>query len=77
MKDASNEVIKAFYTALNGNTTLPVYTMVPDNVNDFIYIDQYNGNEDSANDAYITRASLQIEFVKRYTGQGSRAMTTS
>ena len=72
MKDPSNEVLKAFYTALNGNTVLPVYTMVPTDVNDFIEIGDYTGVENSAKDTYLTEATIQLEFVKRYRGQGTK-----
>ena len=72
MKDPSNEVIKVFFTALNGNTTLPVYTMVPDDVDSFILIGDYSGLEDSAKDTFIFDSTITIELVKRYSGQGSK-----
>jgi len=73
MNDPSNEVVNVFYDALNGNTTLPVYSMVPSKVDDFIVIGDYTGVEDSAKDTWITDATIQIEFVKRYTGQGTKS----
>jgi len=73
MKDCSTEVVKAFYSALNGKTTLPVYSMIPKGITDFIYISDYTGVEDSAKDTYITRATILIEFVKAYREQGSKA----
>jgi hypothetical protein len=72
MNDPSNEVVKAFFTALNTKTTLPVYSMVPSGVDDYIYIGDYVGVENSAKDRYITEASIQIEFVKRYRGQATK-----
>lgn len=73
MKDPANEVIAAFYTALNGNTTLPVYTMVPRNVDDFIYIGDFTLVGDVAKDKYITDNTLQIEIIKTYRDQGTKA----
>lgn len=72
MKDPSNEIVKVIYAALNGNTTLTVYTMVPPGVENFIEIGDYTGVEDSAKDTYITNATIQLEFVKRYRGQGTK-----
>jgi len=73
MNDPSNIIVSAIYTALNGSTSLPVYSMVPSGVDNFIEIGDYNGVEDSAKDSYITRATIQIEFVKRYRGQGTKS----
>jgi len=72
MKDPSNELKAAFYTALNGNTTLPVYTMVPDGVDDFIVIGDCTLTGDVAKDRYITDNTLQVEIVKTYRNQGSK-----
>ena len=47
--------------------------MVPSKVDDFIVIGDYTGVEDSAKDTWITDATIQIEFVKRYTGQGTKS----
>ena len=73
MNDPSNEVVNVFYDALQGKTTLPVYSMVPAKVDNFIVIGDYTGVEDSAKDTWITDATIQIEFVKRYTGQGAKS----
>jgi len=73
MNDPSNIIVSAIYTALTGSTSLPVYSMVPSGVDNFIEIGDYNGVEDSAKDSYITRATIQIEFVKRYRGQGTKS----
>jgi hypothetical protein len=73
MNDPSNEVVNVFYDALQGKTTLPVYSMVPSKIDNFIVIGDYTGVEDSAKDTWITDATIQIEFVKRYTGQGTKS----
>ena len=72
MKDPSSELKAAIYTALNGNTTLPVYTMVPDGVDSFIIIGDCTLVGDIAKDKYITDNTLQVEIVKTYRSQGSK-----
>ena len=72
MKDPSGEVISAFYTALNGKCTLPVYSMVPRDVDDFIFIGDITCVGDVAKDRYITNNTIQIEIIKTYRDQGSK-----
>jgi len=72
MKDPSNEVIKAFYSELNGKTTLTPYTMVPSGVDDYIFIGDFTTNGDIAKDKYITDNTVTVEIVKTYRGQGTK-----
>jgi len=73
MKDPGYQILNAFYTALNGHTSLPVYTMVPPNTAlAYIYITDMTLTEDSAKDSYISNATLAVEICKAWDDQGSK-----
>lgn len=69
MKDPSEKVLQAIYTALNGNVTvsgntLPVYTVIPDSVeNGYIYISDYTLSDDSLKDRFWTIGNVQIQIA--------------
>ena len=74
MNDPSNKVITALYGLLNGKVSgFTVYSMPPSGVDDYILIGDYIGAEDSAKDNYMFRSSIQLEVIKTYRGQGSKA----
>ncbi|MFA5401439.1 MAG: DUF3168 domain-containing protein [Dehalococcoidia bacterium] len=73
MKDPGTQILSAFYTALNGHTTLTVYTMVPPNTAfNYIWIGDITNNEEGCKDRYISNATVAIDIVKGYVDQGSK-----
>jgi hypothetical protein len=78
MKDPSDEILDALYTALNGNvsysgTTVPVYTRViswEDRPSDqYIRIGEVRMDEDGPKDAFISVGTIDIFIDTFFTGK--------
>lgn len=69
MKDPSDEILTAFYTALNGNLSyggnnFPVYTSAPRSTDyRYVHLAGLNLTDDSAKDMFISDCALIIEIV--------------
>lgn len=79
MKDPGDKVYTAVFTALDGNvtvgaTTLPVYSFIPDNVNDgYVYLSEFEARENDAKDRFMWFGNLQIQIALPVVGpSGSR-----
>jgi len=73
MKDPGTAILTAYYTALNGHTTLSVFTAVPPKtLFNYIWIGDLTLDEDSAKDRYITNATVAVHICKAYQNQGSQ-----
>nr|BDD47703.1 hypothetical protein 5 [bacterium] len=65
-------VRQAVYDALNGNTTLTVYSMPPKSAGDFILIDAIRVSEASPQSFYMYDVIVGLRVVMRYQGTGSK-----
>lgn len=77
MRDPSSEIKKAYYDLLNGNTALDVYTMLPQGIDDFIFVGDFTIGEDIAKDTWITDCTIQIEILRTYRNQGTKTEVDS
>lgn len=72
MKDPGQTVYKAVFSALNGSTTLPVYSVIPDSVeNGYIYLSDFEYSEDDAKDRFMHFGVMQIQIVYPMTGSAN------
>jgi len=69
MKDPSDAILTAFYTALNGNlaygsTDFPVYTFAPKaDVYNYVLLEDVSLVDDSTKDRYESEGTILIEVV--------------
>ena len=79
MKDPGVSVYTALFDLLNGNvtvgaTTLPVYSFIPDNVqNGYVYLSEFAYTEDDLKDRFMNLGNMQIQIALPISGpKGSR-----
>ena len=64
MKDPAQKVYEAVYTLLNGNITLPVYSVIPDSVSSgYVYLSDFEYSNDDLKDRFMHFGNLQIQIV--------------
>lgn len=78
MKDPSNVILQALYTALNGNVSyggnaIPVYSRIIEwgdrTVDQMIQLAEVRLGEDGAKDTYISRGTVDIYVDTFFTGK--------
>jgi len=79
MKDPGVSVYTALFDLLNGNvtvgaTTLPVYSFIPDDVQDgYVYLSEFAYTEDDLKDRFMNLGNMQIQIALPISGpKGSR-----
>ena len=71
MKDPSDEILTAFYTALNGNlsyggSNFPVYTVAPKSeYYRYVFLTELDVTDDSTKDKFTTDCTLIFEIVDK------------